>query len=962
MAENQPAKQPRPTIGYLTGTITGESSQLQWLGMVDAAQNRDANLMCFPGSVLGTSVDSQQRRNVLYGLVSAANVDGLVSWASAIGNFITDDENRAFHEHYHPLPVVAIGPAWEGIPALSMDSYHGMRDVVTHLIEVHHCRRLAFIPGPEGNLQARARYRAYTDALKAHDLPIAPDLITLPTGWSNAIGAQAVSLLLDERGLRLHDDLDAIVAASDDLLLGAMRALQARGIQIPDDLPVAGFNNVLQGRVNMPPLTTVAAPFRELARRATDTILALLEGQSVAPETLVPAQMIIRRSCGCVDPLLAQAKLEPLDIECESIASVLESRRAEIIAAMLQALGNGDKTARGKMERLLAERLITGLTGELRQETPGLFIRELDAILRQTAASGGNVIAWHGAISELRRQTFACVQDHAYALASDLWQQARVVISEIAQRAQAHAQLQAERQEQTLRDIGTALLTTFNPQGLMDVLAERLPGLGIQSCYLSLYEAPRPYQHPQPPAEWSRLMLAYNEKGRIELEPAGRRFPTRQLVPEGMLPQDRRYTFVVEPLFFQDNQIGFVLFEIGPREPSVYDVLRIQISSALQGSALIQRVENRALQFQTVAQVSRATSSILDLDELIQQVVDVIQERFDLYYVGLFLTEESAEQAAAQDRWAILRAGTGEAGRQMIAQGHRLKVDDASMVGWAVAHRQARIALDVGDAGEVVRFDNPLLPDTRSEMALPLISRGEVIGALDAQSIRSEAFSDEDVEVLQTMADQVALAIGNARLFQQAQESLEAERRAYGELSREGWQRLLQTRTDLSFTYDERGLIPATDAIEPHMRVATQTGAAAVAVDDERAVALPVKVRDQVIGVIDVHKPEQGAWTKEQIALLETLTEQLGLALESARLYQDTQRRAAREQMVGQITDQMQRASDMDMLVHGTLETLQTLLGASYSVVHLGVDAALREKLDLSDALPFVDTEAKGDL
>lgn len=943
MAEGQSSEQPerigashaRPTIGYLTPSISGESSQLQWLGMVDAAQNNDANLICFPGWTLGTSADFQEQANILYGLVGAANVDGLVSWASAIGNYLTDDENRTFHEHYHPLPVVVIGQAWEGIPTLSMDSYYGMRDVVTHLIEVHHCRHLAFIPGPEANLQARARYRAYTDALEAHDLPVAPNLITPAISWSGTIGEQAVSLLFDERKLRLHDDLDAIVAASDDLLLGAMRALQARGIQIPDDLPVAGFNNVLRGRVNMPPLTTVAAPFRELARQATDTVLAVLAGQPVAPETLVPAEMVIRRSCGCVDPLVAQAKVEPLDIECETIESVLKSRQTEIVAAMVQALGNGDETAASKMERLLAERLIAALIGELRQETPDLFIRELDAVLRQVTASGGNVIAWHGAISELRYQTFACVHDQAFALASDLWQQARVVISEMAQRAQAQTQLQAERQEQILRDIGTALLTSFDPQGLMDVLADRLPNLGIPSCYLSLYEAPQPYQHPQPPAEWSRLMLAYDEKRRIELEPFGRRFPTRELVPEGMLPQERRYSFVAKPLYFQNNQIGLALFEMGPREPSVYEVLRVQISSALQGASLIQRVENRALQFQTVTQVSRATSSILDLEELIQEVVNVIQERFDLYYVGLFLTEGGGEQTAALDRWAILRAGTGEAGRQMIAQGHRLKVDDASMVGWAMSHRQARIALDVGPAGEVVRFDNPLLSATRSEIALPLLSRGEVIGALDAQSIHPEAFSDEDVEVLQTMADQVALAIGNAQLFLQAQESLEAERRAYGELSRQGWQRLLQARSNLSYICDERGIMPATDDLEPHMHVAAQTGEAVVPEEDERAVALPIKVRDQVIGVINVQKPEQGVWAEEQIAVLETLTEQLGVALESARLYQDSQRRAAQEQLVGQVTARMRESLDVEKVLQTAAEELYQALGLEDLLISL---------------------------
>ena len=930
MAEYQSAEHPqrfgppnaRPTIGYLA-TAIHEASQPQWLGVVDAAQKREVNLICFPGSALRFSLGFQDQANILYDLVSAESVDGLVSWASSIGNNVTADEIRAFHERYRPLPVVAIGRSWEGIPGLSMESYDGMREAVAHLIQVHQCRRLAFIRGPEGHLQAQARYQAYADALEAYGIPFDPNLVTPPRGWDASMGGEAMRLLLDERGLRPGIDLDAIVATNDGLLLGALQVLRARGFQVPDDLAAVGFDNNLQGRVNTPPLTTVAAPYYELGYRAVETARALIEGEPVSQETLVASQIVIRQSCGCLNPAVAQAKLESVGAGHETIESVLVSRRAEVVAAIAQALGESNTAARDAVERLL-----NSFVGELKGESPGLFIRELDAALRQTMAADGDIVAWHGAISALRQQTLSCSKDPSLVLAEDLWQQARVAIGEVAQRAQAQAQLRADQQTQILREIGAALLTTFDMRGLMDVLAERLPNVGIPSGYLSLYEAPLPYQYLQPPAEWSRLVLGYDEKGRIELEPEGRRFPSRQLVPEGMLPQERRYSFVAEPLFFQNNQIGFALFEMGPREASVYEVLRVQISSALQGAALIRRVENRALQFQTVTQVSRATSSILDLDKLIQQVVNVIQEQFGLYYVGLFLTEQTGEPTGEPGQWATLRAGTGEAGRLMMDQGHRLEISDASMVGWAISHKQARIALDVGHAEQVVRFSNPLLPATRSEIALPLISRGEVIGALDVQSAQPEAFSDEDVAVLQTMADQVALAIGNARLFQQVQASLEAERRAYGELSRQAWQQLLQTRSGLSFVCDERGLAPARDALEPHMQEAARMGAPVLAKDDQGAVALPIKVRDQVIGVIDARKPERGDWTKEQIALLETLTEQLGVALESARLYQDTRRRAAQERLIGEVTARMRESLDIDQVLQTAAHQVGQALGA----------------------------------
>jgi len=181
-----------------------------------------------------------------------------------------------------------------------------------------------------------------------------------------------------------------------------------------------------------------------------------------------------------------------------------------------------------------------------------------------------------------------------------------------------------------------------------------------------------------------------------------------------------------------------------------------------------QALAYRSVQLETAAQVSEAASSILDPVKLEQQVVELIRQRFDYYYVGLFLADESGEWTGEPGRWAVLRSGTGEAGRAMLENEHKLEIGGASMIGSCIADSRARIALDVGQ--EVVRFVNPLLPETRSEMALPLIARGQVIGALTVQSEREGAFSKEDISILQTMVAQVSNAIQNARLFEKEQE------------------------------------------------------------------------------------------------------------------------------------------------------------------------------------------------
>ena len=192
-------------------------------------------------------------------------------------------------------------------------------------------------------------------------------------------------------------------------------------------------------------------------------------------------------------------------------------------------------------------------------------------------------------------------------------------------------------------------------------------------------------------------------------------------------------------------------------------------------------LQKRTFQLQSVVQVSQTTLPILDLDELMQEAVDLTRERFDLHYVGLFLidsADNTVDQSCDQsfnEQWAVLRAGTGEAGQQMIAQDYRIAIDENSTVGWAILNAQPCNALDLSAALHRHPVEvTPQLPKTRSEVALPLRSRGDVIGALDVRSVKLDAFSQEDIAVLQTIADHIAVAIENAQLFAEMRDKLEA--------------------------------------------------------------------------------------------------------------------------------------------------------------------------------------------
>jgi GAF domain-containing protein/HAMP domain-containing protein len=364
-----------------------------------------------------------------------------------------------------------------------------------------------------------------------------------------------------------------------------------------------------------------------------------------------------------------------------------------------------------------------------------------------------------------------------------------------------------------------------------------------------------------------------------------------------------------------------------------FNVMTTQIRELV--SSLEQRVadrthelERRAAQIAAGAEISRTASQELDPERLLRTVVDLIAERFQLYYAAVFVVDESGQQA-------VLHAGSGAAGQTMMERGHKLAVGDSSMVGWACAHKQARIALDVGE--EAVRFANPLLPLTRSEMALPLRVGDRVIGALDIQSTQAQAFDEGDITALQGMADQIAVALENARLFQQAQSSLKEVERVNRLLTQQGWETFLRSaRTDFAEFHQ-----PGIASLTPQ-EVEELTQKQRSPDDQDSVVSIPLRARGQVLGTLVVEQAaDRPEWTATELGLLEEMAAQAAQALESARLYQDTQRRAAREQLTSQVTARIRESLDMEAVLKSAAEEMQRIFNLAEAEVRIGTAPAI---------------------
>lgn len=336
-----------------------------------------------------------------------------------------------------------------------------------------------------------------------------------------------------------------------------------------------------------------------------------------------------------------------------------------------------------------------------------------------------------------------------------------------------------------------------------------------------------------------------------------------------------------------------------------------------QRTAALQR---RAAQLQASIEVGHSLAEMRDLDALLSQVSHLISRAFDFYHVGIFLFDERGE-------FVELRAANSPGGQRMLRRNHRLKVGEQGIVGYVAGAGEPRIALDVG--ADAVFFNNPDLPNTRSEMALPLVAAGRRLGVLDIQSTQPSAFSQEDIDVLRGVADQIAVAIENARLFSENQAVLEAMRRAYGELSQEAWEELLATELNRGYVASAGRPVTAIGGEWPaHIRQAVQ--ARQPIQPDSQTLALPIHIREKVAGAIRLRKPAPGSpWSQEEIQLVQKLIDQLAVSLESARLYQETRRRAEREKLAGEISARLRQSNDPETILKTALSDLKKALGVT---------------------------------
>ncbi len=358
--------------------------------------------------------------------------------------------------------------------------------------------------------------------------------------------------------------------------------------------------------------------------------------------------------------------------------------------------------------------------------------------------------------------------------------------------------------------------------------------------------------------------------------------------------------------------------------------------------------ERRAAQLEAAVVISESAARGPSLNALLNEVIERIREAYGFYHAQVFLLDE-------EKRLARLVASTGRAGEELLARGHALPVGSRSVIGQCTLRGEPVVINNVRQS-EIHR-PNPLLPDTAAELALPLVVGGEVIGALDVQSTMPDVFQPEDVRALQVMAAQLTAAVENARLLDEVQARAAENERLYQEaqanlrqieelnrrLTREGWNDYLsarRARSGLGYTLQGGTIVPDATWTAP-MRQAYQGEHGVVIRKDGQVhiAALPVRVRGETIGVLEIARGEDRPWSDSEIELAETLVERLALALENARLFEEAAMATGREAAINLIAQDVQSAESVDQVLQAALVRLSEVLGAARGVVQISPKA-----------------------
>ncbi|MEC5387942.1 methyl-accepting chemotaxis protein [Uliginosibacterium sp. H3] len=638
-------------VAYMTRELVGGSTQELLLeGILDATEKQDQHLVIFRGGQLGKDPGA-----AIYDLINAS-YHGVITWASSDA----DNFTNTYYKRYAPVPVVTLTLKIPPFPVVSTDSYAGMRLVVEHLIHKHGKRKIIFIRGPETHAYAKERFQAYVDVLNENNIAVDDQRISPFGGWDKVRGAEMLKLFIDDKGFVPGRDFDAVVCVNDNIAIGLIEDCQKRSIRVPEDMAVAGCNDTVEARALTPPVTTVSFPCDAQGAKALEVVNLAAAGQSPGDEKL-PAKLVVGQSCGCLSHKVEMAisgsvamgqKFGLADRAGQMLKMAGFFNRRATAMSMKNSLVESMGSAKLDEASLLdtAEKLVAAFCQELRGwKRHGVFMAALTDAVKVFAAQKIPVDLLQNYISIIRKHALPTLWRRGRIIkAEDIWAQSRVMLSESASRLRDAANLKTVTHERSISQLGAKLATTHDTASILKIIQADLPKLGIPSFYLAVYDNPEGSDRKTIPSHLN-VLTAFNKSGAIKFEGSHARQAVADFIPSIVANAGERQKLVVQPLHFNDTLIGLAVFGMGPKDGTIYDAVKVQLSSALYGTLLRQTLRetlsvmeakvtevsgnseniNRSVQGGSSA-MEGVANSIHDISQNIKEVMQVISKAVNL--------------------------------------------------------------------------------------------------------------------------------------------------------------------------------------------------------------------------------------------------------------------------------------------------------------------------------------------
>lgn len=788
-ASKKPAGE-RRTIAVLGAQLSRIWGAEFMAGVLDSAKTHDVNAVFFVGGKpVELAAPAQGGRSYgLYDLITPGKFDGvLLSADLAHGTSLGDI--KTFCSIFAPVPIASFAIPVEGVTSFISDNEGGMRAVIRHLIEAHGYKQIAFLRGIRGQLEADLRFNAYKQELKAHNIRFDENLV-VEGEFTPESGRAAIRTLLDERGIRVQ----AIASSNDRMAFGVMEALQQRGIHVPDDIALTGFDDVAESQSMGVPLTTVHQSFYEAGKLTFDALLKRMNGEHVEDVNILPVNLVVRWSCGCLPESIQKAIVLTKEV---AHTSRLENKRDAAIRALFGAAGIQEGApARAQYIDVFGRTWDVFLASLRETDKSDAFLKMVQTMVEVLQGNGYDFTTWDNVISTFRKYALGGITDHAVMLrAENLFQQARMLVGELSQRAQAYRRLQFEQKEEALSSFSFSMAPAMTLEGIGAAISRHFPLMGLERWYVMFYsDLSAPGSISSPPPENYRLLLQYDQN-KFQIPREKSTLATGRLVPRGKTPQDHRYDAVVMPLALASNRFGFMWVEMGPADWDIYVRLKNLLSSALLRTTLVQQREQaqkeverllkeareRAVELarardvaekaaaqnaklfefeqdrrrgaEALARSSRQLSSLTTIEKLPQQILEQLLQVLP-YERGILFMEDV-------NGTPHIRAHRGMPADAPVEE-FQLQIQGADFYETVAGRGETLL---IGDVNAAEGWAQPnWLPGDRSWLGVPLYAKDNVVGLL-VLSRAKQSFSEDDGLMVTTFAMQATVALENARLY-----------------------------------------------------------------------------------------------------------------------------------------------------------------------------------------------------